>query len=191
MSFGRRRAGMIILFALIQTFSLSALDVTHTIGLSSAVLFTSYDSTPYAQPASVSLAYHAELAAPVIGERGVPVAGVALELFGFARREENYGPSLMLLPRAEIGVRFPLVSGERVSIVPAVGGGFYIRRVSRSGDVRQGRRPVATGRIGIAARTDSRWTFGVDPGFVVFADDEPVLGLRIGVNAALRLGGAE
>lgn len=191
MSFGRRRAGMIILLALIQTFALSALDVTHTIGFSSAVLFTSYDSTPYAQPASVALAYQAELGAPVIGERGVPVVGVALELFGFARREENYGPSLMFLPRAEVGLRFPLGSEERMSIVPAIGGGYYIRRVSRSGDVREGRRPVATGRIGIAARTDSRWTFGVDPGFVVFADDEPVGAFRIGVNAALRLGGAE
>ena len=191
MTFGRRRAGMIIFLTLVQTIGLSALDVTHTIGFSSAVLFTSYDSTPYAQPASVSLAYHAELGAPVIGERGVPVVGGTLELFGFARREENYGVSLMFLPRAEVGVRFPVASGERVSIIPAVGGGFYIRRVSRSGDVRQGRRPVATGRIGVSARTDSRWTFGVDPGLIVFADDEPVGAFRIGVNAALRLGGAE
>jgi hypothetical protein len=182
---------MTIILALVQTIGLSALDITHTIGLSSAVLLTSYDSTPYAQPAAVALAYQAEFDAPVIGERGVPMVGVALELFGFARREENYGPSLMVLPRAEVGVRFPLASGGRVSIVPAVGGGYYIRRVSRSGDVRQGRRPVATGRIGVSARTDSRWTFGVDPGFVMFADDEPVVAFRIGVNAALRLGGVE
>ena len=191
MSFGRRWAGMIIFLALVQTIGLSALDITHTIGLSSAVLFTTYDSTPYAQPAAVALAYQAEFEAPVIGERGVPMVGIALEFFGFARRKENYGRSLMFLPRAEVGLRFPLGSGERMSIVPAVGGGYYIRRVSRSGDVREGRRPVATGRIGVSARTDSRWTFGVDPGFVVFADDEPVVGGRIGVNAALRLGGAE
>jgi hypothetical protein len=180
----------IVSLVLWLTVSPAAGAVTHSIGFSSAVLFTSYDSTPYAQPASVSLAYDIRLDLPLFSGIARPAGGAAIEIAAFPRRDERYGSSTMLLPRAELGLLWPLpLWSGRLSLASMVGGGIYRRRVSRGDDIEVGRRPVGTARLEAAVQAGGRWRFAADPGVYVFFDDEPVLAFRFGVSAGIRLGG--
>jgi hypothetical protein len=139
----------------------------------------------------VSLAYDLRTDVAVLAGLARPAAGVALELAAFARRDESYGASVMLLPRAELGFLWPLnVWSGRLSLVSMLGGGFYLRRVSRGDDARWGRRPVATARVEAAVKAGDRWRFAADPGVYLFFDDDPVAAVRFGVSVARTFGGS-
>lgn len=168
---------------------LSAAEPVHSIGISSGVLLTTYASTPYAQPPSVAVEYRFQPGVPIAVVAARPVAAATLELAGFPARDEAYGPSAMLIPRGELGLLWAFERAPRLSLLAALGGGLYVRRLSRDDEIRIGRRPVVTAGLNVSTATDSRVHIGAGAGGMLFFDDEPVSAFRMSVGARYALGG--
>ena len=169
--------------------ALPAAEPVHSIGISSGVLLTSYASSPYGQPASVSVGYRFQPRVEIRGVAAGPVAAATVELAGFPRRDDTYGRSTMLVPRGELGLLWGFERAPRVSLLAALGAGLYVRRLSRNDKVRIARRPVLTAGVQASTGTDSPVLFDAGAGGLLFLDEEPVWALRLSVGVRYALGG--